>query len=225
LKVVEHACEGVGVRYRGRHVGTFGDLGVFSFNGNKIMTTGGGGMITTSSAKLAQHARYLTNQAKDDPVEYLHRERGYNYRLTSLQAALGLAQIEQLPGFLAGKRRLAGLYDKALKSLPGVETLPRPAGVEPSFWLYTILLPRATPLARRKAFVSSLNAAGIGCRPLWHNLHELPPFRGCRAYDIEHAPDLYRRAVSLPSGPELGEREVARVRAELARLLAVSRKK
>jgi len=103
LRVVEDATEAMGVRYRGRHAGTFGDVGVFSFNGNKIITTGGGGMIVTPDPRLANYARYLTTQAKDDPVEYVHSEIGYNYRLTNLQAAVGLAQLEQLDGFIASE--------------------------------------------------------------------------------------------------------------------------
>lgn len=218
LKVVEDACEGVGVRFEGRHVGTFGDLGAFSFNGNKIATTGGGGMIVTNDPKLAARARYLSTQAKDDPIEYYHSESGYNYRLTSLQAALGLAQLEQLPGFVKGKRRVASLYEKEFAKTSAVTPMPRPKGVEASFWLYTVLLPESVTLARRKEVIKTLGERGVQARPLWHNLHDLPPFRGCVAHAVEHAPAMYRRAISLPSGPELTERQVRHIARSLIEL-------
>lgn len=217
VALVEDACEGLGVRFNKRHVGTFGKLGVLSFNGNKIATTGGGGMILTSDDKLARRTRYLSNQAKDDPIEYFHRERGYNYRLTSLQAALGLAQLEQLPGFVAGKRRVAALYEKAFAGSE-IVLMPRPPKNEPSFWLYTVLLPERIGLAGRKRVIAGLEGQGIGARPLWHHMHELPAFRRCRAYEIEHSPSLYRRAVSLPSGPALSRADVARVAGALLKL-------
>lgn len=210
LRLVEDAAEAAGVRYRGRHVGTFGDVGVFSFNGNKIMTSGGGGMLVTSDARFAERARYLSTQAKDDPVEYFHREVGYNYRLSNLHAALGLAQLEQLRGFLRAKRGIARWYRKALSGCPGVTFMPEVPHIKPTYWLVTVLLPPKTTLARRKEVIRRLEAAGVEARSLWHTAHDLPPYRGARAYRIEHATDLYRRAVSLPSSPDLSEGDVRR---------------
>lgn len=203
LKVVEDAAEGMGVRYKGRHVGTFGDAGAFSFNGNKIMTTGGGGMIATADPALARRAAYLTTQAKDDPVEYFHREIGFNYRLGNVQAALGLAQLEQLPRFVENKRRIAGVYARAFASEAGVVPMPTTPDTEPTHWLYTILLAPETTVERRKAVIVSLGAKGVEARPLWHTLSDMPPFADCRSYELEHSPRLYARGVSLPSGAGL----------------------
>lgn len=208
LKVVEDAAEAMGVRYRGRHVGTFGDAGAFSFNGNKIMTTGGGGMIATADAGLARRAAYLTTQAKDDPVEYFHREIGFNYRLGNVQAALGSAQLERLPNLIARKRRIAEIYARTFAGVEGLTPMPTTPHTEATYWLYTILLSPETTVERRKAFIVSLGAKGIEARPLWHTLTDMPPFADCQSFGIEHSPRLYARAVSLPSGSGLCEDDV-----------------
>ena len=210
IRVVEDATEALGVRYDGRQLGTFGDIGTFSFNGNKIITTGGGGMVVTDNAEYARQARYLTTQAKDDPIEYVHHTIGYNYRLTNVQAAIGVAQLEQLDGFIARKRSIAAQYDAALAALPGVTPMPRIARSVTNHWLYTTLLGPQTTLEARKAAVGSLNSAGIGARPLWHTIHDLPPFAGCQAFEIEHSVRLYQRAISLPSGAGVTDEDVAR---------------
>jgi perosamine synthetase len=202
LKIVEDSCEAVGTRYLGRAPGTFGDAGAFSFNGNKIVTTGGGGMVVTSNEAIASKIRYLTTQAKDDPIEYYHKEIGFNYRLTSLPAALGLAQLERLGELMSARRALADAYDEEFSD-SSVTPMPKPEGVEQTWWLYTALLPPKTSLARRKKVVAALNAQGIGSRPLWHTLHDLPPFIHERSDRISAASELYRRAVSLPSSPHL----------------------
>lgn len=205
LKVVEDACEGLGVFYRQIHIGTFGDIGVLSFNGNKIVTAGGGGAIVTSNAHYAKTSRYLATQAKDDEVEYIHNEIGYNYRMTNLQAAVGLAQLEQLDAFLEKKRAIARRYDAAFRDMEGIITMPSAPDIRQSYWLYTILLPEDVTLSERQEIVRQLNERGIGCRPLWHPIHALPPYRNFQAYRIEKALSLYRRAVSLPSGVSLSE--------------------
>jgi perosamine synthetase len=208
LWVVEDATEALGVTCAGRHVGTFGHLGVFSFNGNKIITTGGGGMIVTDDPALAARARYLTTQAKDDPIEYRHEEIGFNYRLTNVLAALGCAQLEQLDGFIRRKRDIAARYDRGLRRVPGVTPMPKVPNVESNAWLYTCLLPPGTTVDRRRAVVASLNTRMVGARPLWHTIHDLTPFRQFQAYAVEHAPDLYARAISLPSGAGLADEDV-----------------
>jgi perosamine synthetase len=167
LKLVEDASEALGVRYRGRHVGTFGDTGIFSFNGNKIVTTGGGGLLVTDDATTARYARYLTTQAKDDAVEGIHHEVGYNYRLTNIQAALGVAQLEQLGAFVARKRAIATTYADELREVTDITLMPALPAAEPNYWLYTILLGEATTLAERQAVVRALNGRGIGVRPLF----------------------------------------------------------
>lgn len=210
LRVVEDAAEGLGVRYRGRHVGTFADIGVLSFNGNKIITTGGGGMLITNNQSYAGYARYLTTQAKDDALEYIHNEVGYNYRLSNIQAALGVAQLERIDEFIAKKHAIARAYDKALAGPGRITPMPTPPNTEPTYWLYTVLLRKGTTLAGRKAFVRQLNEHGIGARPFWHTVHDLPPYRGCQAYQIEHSIDLYERGVSLPCSVGLSTNDLRR---------------
>ena len=217
LAVVEDATEGLGVRDRGRHVGTFGDAGVFSFNGNKIITTGGGGVIVTADPERARYARYLTTQAKDDELEYFHEEIGYNYRLTNLQAALGVAQVEQLDGFIAERRAVAAMYHAAFAGRDDVIPMPiAPGHVEATYWLYTILLPKGTTIDRRRAVIRALHARGIGARPLWHPIPALPPYKSCQAFEVEHALDLHARAISLPSSAGMTPEDVRRCIAAVA---------
>jgi perosamine synthetase len=208
LLLVEDASEALGVRYRGRHVGTFGDAGVFSFNANKIVTSGGGGMIVTSNGQVAQRAYYLSTQAKDGELEYIHNEVGYNYRLTNMQAALGLAQLEQIDAFITRKRVIAKSYEKLLGSLDGITLMPTPDGCEPTWWLYTVLLSEGISLEERKRVIERLQGMGIGARPFWHPIHSLPPYRGCQAFRIEHSNRLYERGVSLPSGVGLSDSQI-----------------
>ncbi len=219
LRVVEDAAEALGVRHQGRHVGTVGDVGVFSFNGNKIITTGGGGMLVTNDPHAASHARYLTTQAKDDEEEHMHHTVGYNYRLSNIQAALGLAQLEQLDRFITRKRRIARAYEAALRDVDGLTLMPTPPDVEPTYWLYTILLGEGTSLAARQAFVKALAAQGIGARPLWHPIHALAPYRHEQAVEVEHAVRLYERGVSLPSSVGLRDAELQRCVAVVRQLL------
>lgn len=210
LQVIEDAAESMGVRYRGRHLGTFGDLGVFSFNGNKTITSGGGGMLVTNDPQRAGYARYLTTQARDDAIEAIHNEIGYNYRLTNIQAALGVAQLERIEEFIAKKRAIAHFYESALTHLPGITLMPASPHTQASYWLYTILLAKGTTLSRRQAVIKRLHAAGIGARPLWHPIHGLPPYRDCRVVGGGCATDLYARAVSLPSSVGLSEADLKR---------------
>ena len=210
LALVEDASEALGVRYGGRHVGTFGDAGVFSFNGNKIVTSGGGGMIVASEGDVARRAHYLSSQAKDDDIEYIHNDVGYNYRLTNLQAAVGVAQLEQLGGFLARKRWIAELYENLLASVDGITLMPRPDQCEPTWWLYTVLLPSGTTAAERTIIIQRLQEMGIGARPFWHPVHSLPPYVDCQAFRIEHSRSMYERGISLPSSVGLTDSQIER---------------
>ena len=199
LKIVEDASEGIGVRFRGRHIGTFGDVGVFSFNGNKIITTGGGGMAVTDDTEIANRLKYLTTQAKDDGVEYDHGEIGFNYRLTNVQAAIGIAQMERLDEFIEKKRAIAGVYRGELAHVPGLTLMQESDGCSATYWLFTILTPPGTRLDDRKKIILQLIDSGVGVRPLWHPIHDLQPYRNCQAYKIENSALLYERAISLPS--------------------------
>ena len=207
LKIIEDACESLGAKYHGETVGSMGDIACFSFNGNKLITTGGGGMMVTDDQERAERARYLTTQAKDDPVEYIHSEIGYNYRLTNIQAAMGVAQMEQIDGFISKKRAIARAYQRGFSDLEGIECMPAQAETEPTYWLYTLLLRHSTTLEDRKALISDLESNGVVSRPLFHPIHDLPPYVNCQAFRIEHAPSLYRRAVSLPSSVGLTEEQ------------------
>jgi len=221
LQVVEDAAEGMGVRYQGRHIGSFGDVGVLSFNGNKIITSGGGGMVVTNSPTYAAAARYLTTQAKDEGIEYIHRAVGYNYRLTNLQAAVGVAQLEQLDAFVEKKRAIARVYDDALSECAGLTRMPTTPRTEATYWLYTILLKKGTTVPERQAWIEQLATRGISARPLWKPIHSLSPYRECQSTDITAAVELYERAVSLPSSVSLSDAELQRCITVVQQLLSV----
>ncbi|MBI4125582.1 MAG: LegC family aminotransferase [Deltaproteobacteria bacterium] len=216
LKLIEDAAEGLGVRYRGRHVGTFGDIGTLSFNGNKLVSAGSGGMVLTQKRDLAERVRYLATQAKDNPDEFFHGAVGFNYRLTNLHAAVGLAQMEELEERISKKRRIAAFYEKRLGEIPGVSLMPQIAHCEPTYWLYTILLAKGE---RRKEVLKALHAAGIMARPLFHPIHGLPPYQGTQTFCIEHAESIYARAVCLPSSLGLDQAALEAVVACLEKAL------
>lgn len=211
LKVVEDAAEGMGVRFKGQHVGTFGDIGIFSFNGNKIITCGGGGMMVTHNASYAERARYLTTQAKDDPVEFYHKEMGYNYRLTNVQAALGVAQLEQLDGFIQTKRRIAENYHQALKDTAILATPVVPGDTDPTYWMYVVLLDPEKSGCGRRDIVNKLIDRGVQVRPFWQPAHSLPYLGKYRAYRIERATRLYDRGICLPGSVHLSREDQNRV--------------
>ena len=216
LAVVEDASEALGSRYRGRPAGMLGDVGVFSFNGNKILSTGGGGMLVTARADWAARARYLTTQAKDDPVEYVHREIGFNYRLTNLQAAVGCAQLEQLDGFLSARRRIAAAYDAALASITGLTPQPEAAWASSNGWLYTVRAGASCAIDSRR-LIAALAQEQIQARPLWQPLHRSPAHAGAEALGGAVADEIHRTAVSLPSSAGLTAAAQQRVVDALAR--------
>jgi perosamine synthetase len=211
LALVEDATESLGAKYKGRMLGQTSDVACFSFNGNKLITTGGGGMIVTRKEEWADHARYLTTQAKDNPIEYIHNEVGFNYRLTNLQAALGCAQVEQLDEFLFRKRRIAQQYNEALLDLSGVSTLNEAAWATSACWLHTVLIdPEKYGVDRFELFRLLANEE-IQARPLWQPLHRSPAHSESPAYYVEVADEIHRKALSLPSSVGLSEQEMARV--------------
>ena len=178
LKVIEDSTEALGAAYRGKSPGSFGDIGCFSFNGNKIITTGGGGMIVTDHEDLAKKAKYLTTQAKDDPVEYVHGEIGFNYRLTNVLAAIGCAQMEQLPRYVARKREIAKRYRHGLAGVRGIELMKQASWAESTFWLYTVLVnPQEFGMDSRQ-LLRLLDSQKIQTRPLWQPIHLSPAHAG-----------------------------------------------
>jgi dTDP-4-amino-4,6-dideoxygalactose transaminase len=216
VTLIEDAAEGLGARYAdgpfsGRHVGTLGKLGCFSFNGNKIVTTGGGGMIVTDDPVLARRAKHLTTQARRPGAEYRHDEVGFNYRLTNLAAALGVAQLEQLPSFLAAKRRIADRYDAALGRRAGLRLPPRVAWAAPSHWLYSIGVEAAAFGRDRRELFERLEKAHIQSRPIWSPLHTMPMYRSAPRLGGQLAEQLHEEGLSLPCSSMLSEAQQDRV--------------
>ena len=220
LPVVEDAAESLGARYRGRPAGRFGRLACFSFNGNKVMTTGGGGMIVTDDTALAARARYLTTTAKDEPHEGIHGAVGFNYRLTNLQAAMGCAQLERLDDLLAAKRRIAAAYAAGLAGLPGVTVMPETDWAESAFWLYTIRIDAQAAGLDSRALGTRLRADGIETKPFWQPLHLSPAHEASQCLGGEVAARLYRELLSLPCSCGLSAADQERVIAALGEALA-----
>ncbi len=210
--LIEDAAEALGSAYTmgpfaGRQVGTIGRIGCFSFNGNKIMTTGGGGMLVTSDPELARRAKHLTTQAKVPGYAYFHDEVGYNYRLTNLAAALGVAQLERLDSFLASKRSIASRYTAAIREFPEIQGSPHPTGMNPTYWLYSVLFPGGweKPLL-------AFQERGIQTRPLWTALHLMPPFASSlRLGSGSVAEELCKQGLSLPCSTNLSEQDQMKV--------------
>ena len=203
LALVEDAAESLGSTYQGRHMGTFGLVGALSFNGNKIITTGGGGAIITSDSVLAKHAKHLTTTAKvPHRWDYVHDEIGYNYRLPNINAALGCAQLEQLPGFLGAKRRLFESYQTAFANVPQVNIIAEPAGCASNYWLQTLMLDESAA-DQKDAILSEANDAGLMTRPVWMLMHRLTPYLGCPKMRLPVAESLEKRLVNLPSSESL----------------------
>jgi aminotransferase in exopolysaccharide biosynthesis len=196
IALVEDAAESLGSYYRGRHTGGFGRLGVFSFNGNKIVTTGGGGMVVTDDEMLAQRAKHLTTTAKvPHPYEYVHDELGYNFRMPNLNAALGCAQMEQLPGFLVAKREIAAHYARFFTER-SIEFVREPDGAKSNYWLNAIVL---NSREERDRFLKETNDQGVMTRPIWRLMSDLPMYRHCQADDLSMSRWLEERVVNLPS--------------------------
>lgn len=217
LPIIEDATEALGVRYRGRPAGRLGQIACFSFNGNKLVTTGGGGMIVTDDEALADRARYLTTQAKDDPIEYVHGEVGYNYRLTNVQGALGVAQMELLDEYVEAKRRIAATYEKALADVPGISPLRAPAGSFSTFWMYTVAVDAFRYGLDSRALLKVLEGEEIQTRPLWQPIHLSAPHRTDPPAVCPVAEELYRDALSLPCSVGLSEEDQQKVIDEIVK--------
>lgn len=207
IPVVEDAAEALGSSWRGRPLGSFGRMGALSFNGNKLLTTGGGGALVTDDSELARLAKHLSTQAKSDADAFWHDAVGYNYRLPNINAALGCAQLEQLDGFLARKRRIAALYRESLDG-SRLRLIWEPEGASSNFWLNTAIAP--TPEAQARV-LKALNARGFGSRPLWAPAHRQPMYAGCPRADLPVTDRLWRACLSLPSSANLADEEVAAV--------------
>jgi len=203
ITLIEDAAESLGSYYYGVHTGTIGLMGALSFNGNKIITTGGGGAILTNDSALAKRAKYLSTTAKvPHSWKYFHDEIGFNYRMPNLNAALGCAQMEKLPSMLASKRKLANLYEVAFSSIPGISLLKEPRGCMSNYWLQTILLDKKL-YSLRDTLLEATNSAGYMSRPIWNPLHELPPYSMTPRMDLLGAESLATRLINIPSSSGL----------------------
>jgi aminotransferase in exopolysaccharide biosynthesis len=217
IALIEDAAEALGGRYHGgrydgKHVGTIGRIGCFSFNGNKIITTGGGGMITTDDAELARRAKHLTTQARLPGPAYRHDEIGYNYRLTNVAAALGVAQLEQLPAFLVKKAAIAARYDEAFARRDDVIVPPRTTWASSTHWLYSLRVPGA-----RDGWMKKLTEQTIEARPIWTPIHAMPMYAGAQVLGGgERAVQLAAEGLSIPCSVGLTDEDQARVIALLA---------
>lgn len=203
LALVEDAAESLGSFYQGQHTGTFGLLGTLSFNGNKIVTTGGGGAILTNDEQLADYAKHLTTTAKvPHRWDYVHDEIGYNFRMPNLNAALGCAQLEQLPEFLSSKRRLFTAYEKVFSGIQDVSLMKEPSGCESNYWLQTIILSESAA-GKRDELLQLTNDNGLMTRPAWRLMHELEPYKLCPRAPLPIAESLAKRLINLPSSSGL----------------------
>ena len=193
ITLVEDSAESLGSFYKDKHTGTFGKMGIFSFNGNKIITSGGGGVIVTDDEKLANKAKHLTTTAKvPHPYEYIHDTIGYNYRMPNINAALLVAQLEQLDNFLANKRKTAKIYKKAFKNF-----IDEPKNSKSNFWLNAILFKNKK---QRDKFLKYSNKNGVMTRPVWQLCNKLPMFKHCQTDSLKNAKYLEKRVVNIPSG-------------------------
>ena len=209
LALIEDAAESLGSYYSGRHTGTFGMMGTLSFNGNKTITTGGGGAILTNDPELARRAKHLTTTAKmPHRWGYAHDQVGFNYRLPNINAALGCAQLEQLPAMLASKRELFHRYREALTPVVGVKLMIEPEHCRSNYWLQTLILDPG--YADQLDFLLQItNDAGVMTRPAWQPMHTLAHFSHCPRMDLSGAEDLSRRLINIPSSSTLAHSSAA----------------
>ena len=215
LILIEDATEALGTHYtegplKGKFAGTIGDVGGYSFNGNTIITTGAGGMVVSNHPDWAEHAKHLSTQAKADELQFLHDEVGYNYRMTNLQAALGLAQIEELEGFIAHKHAMWQMYKDALDGKNGYRILDFDEnGVRPNKWFYSLYL--EDDRHDRDSLIAALQKEKIQTRPVWALIHEQADYPGSQAYGLEKAEEYRKRIVNLPCSTNLTREDCQRV--------------
>jgi len=210
LAIVEDATEALGSFYKGRHSGSFGLLGCFSFNGNKIITTGGGGMIVTNDEELAKKAKHLTTQAKSDPFEYYHDHIGYNYRLVNVLAAIGVAQMEQLPDFIKRKKEISSYYKAGLKDVGDIGFQQVEENVDANCWLFTI------KVSEQKKLLRALNGRNLQSRPFWVPMNQLPMFSDeeyVTKGDVSNK--IYQECLSLPCSTNITNAELDEVISEI----------
>lgn len=213
LIVIEDATEALGSKYTvgslaGKYAGTIGDFGAFSFNGNKIITTGGGGAVTAKKSKDRQHIRYLSTQAKDDVHYYVHNEVGYNYRMTNVQAALGVGQMEKLPEFIERKQRNYELYNELFQGFALASLLPFRKGTDSNKWFYSLEINRDVVKSTMREIITALEQKGIQTRAIWGLINEQLPYLKYDAYKLEKAPYYAERILNIPCSTQITQEEI-----------------
>ena len=224
LMVIEDATEALGTKYtegkyKNKYAGTIGHFGCFSFNGNKIITTGGGGAVTSNDTKVVNHLRFLSTQAKTDPHYYIHDEIGYNYRMTNLQAALGVAQMEELPEFIKRKQRNYELYKELFRDFEYGKLMPFRAGTESNKWFYSLNIDRGHIKESMRDIIISLREKGMETRPIWGLINEQKPYEEETTYKLEKAPYYADRILNIPSSTQITGEEIKYVANEVKKLL------
>ncbi|MBO7474077.1 MAG: LegC family aminotransferase [Ruminococcus sp.] len=223
LKVVEDSTEALGTcytegKFAGKYAGTIGDFGAFSFNGNKIITTGGGGAVTANKSATVDHIRFLSTQAKTDPHYYIHDEVGYNYRMTNLQAALGVAQMEELPEFIRRKQANFEKYSKLFENYELAKIIPFRLGTSSNKWFYSLEINRERITTEMREIITRLQDKGIQTRAIWGLINEQKPYLGEVTYKLEKAPYYAERILNIPSSTQITDEEIEYVAAEIKKL-------
>ncbi len=213
IKIIEDATEALGSYYtsgkfKGKYAGTIGDFGAYSFNGNKIITTGGGGAVTSNKVEIVDHIRYLSTQAKDDPHYYIHNEIGYNYRMTNLQAALGVAQVEELPEFIRRKQDNFEKYKKYFSGFELGKIVEFRKGTCSNKWFYSLEINRDKIKASMKDIITELERRGVQTRAIWGLINEQIPYKNEIAYKMEKAPYYADRILNFPSSTQITDEEI-----------------
>ena len=216
LIVIEDATEALGSyftkgTYAGRYAGTIGDFGAYSFNGNKIITTGGGGAVTAKNSKAVDHMRYLSTQAKDDPLYYVHNEIGYNYRMTNLQAAIGVAQLEELPEFINRKKRNYNIYKKLFEGFILCRLLPFRDGISSNQWFYSLEIDRKNVKASMYDIITKIQEKGVQTRAIWGLINVQKPYLKEITYKLEKAPYYSARILNIPSRTQITDNVIVKV--------------
>jgi len=216
IKIIEDASESLGTiyskgKFSGKHTGTIGELGCLSFNGNKIITTGGGGMIITDNEYFAQRAKYLTTQSKDDEVRYIHNEIGYNFRLTNIQAALGVAQLEQLPEYTKIKKKNYQSYKQEIDDIPGLHLAETPDYADNNHWMYALQIDKEIYGKDREELMQYLTKYEIQSRPVWHLNHLQKPYKNYQNYRIEKANELCEKTLNIPCSVNLSSEQTMEI--------------
>lgn len=213
IKVVEDATEALGTKYidgplAGKYAGTIGDFGAYSFNGNKIITTGGGGAVTANKSEVVDHLRYLSTQAKNDVHYYIHNEVGYNYRMTNLQAALGVAQMEELPEFIKRKQTNYEKYNELFNGFELGKLIGFREGTSSNKWFYSLQIDKTKVHATMREIITSLEKKGVQTRAIWGLINEQIPYQGEDTYKLEKAPYYAERILNFPSSTQITEEEI-----------------